>query len=50
LPVAVSYYPLMLCGTGMAKEGKLDIYAMVWGADIMLAAGGVFLLWRVTRN
>jgi hypothetical protein len=40
----------MLCGTGMAKEGKLDIYAMVWGADIMLAAGGVFLLWRVTRN
>lgn len=50
LPVAVSYYPLMLCGTGMAKEGKLDILAMVWGADIMLACAGLVLLWRVTRN
>jgi hypothetical protein len=34
----------------MAKEGKLDIFAMVWGADIMLAAAGLVLLWRVTRN
>ena len=50
LPVAVSYYPLMLCGTGMAKEGKLDIVAMIWGADIMLGSAGLILLWRLTRN
>jgi lipopolysaccharide export system permease protein len=50
LPVAVSYYPLMLCGTGMAKEGKLDIVAMIWGADILLGSAGLILLWRLTRN
>lgn len=50
LPVATSYYPLMLCGTGMAKEGKLDMVTMVWGADLMLVSAGLFLLWRLTRN
>ncbi len=50
LPVAVSYYPLMLCGTGMAKEGKLDMVAMIWGADILLGSAGLILLWRLTRN
>jgi lipopolysaccharide export LptBFGC system permease protein LptF len=40
----------MLCGTGMAKEGKLDIVAMIWGADILLGSAGLILLWRLTRN
>ena len=50
LPVVVSYYPLMLCGTGMAKDGKLDIVTLVWGADLMLASAGLLLIWRLTRN
>lgn len=50
LPVVVSYYPLMLCGTGMAKDGKLDIVSLVWGADLMLASAGLLLIWRLTRN
>ena len=33
LPIVFVYYPLMLCGTNFAKEGKLPPMATVWAAD-----------------
>ena len=31
LPIVFVYYPLMLCGTGMAKEGRYNMIPLVWG-------------------
>lgn len=50
LPIVFVYYPLMLCGTGMAKEGRFNIVPLVWGADAFVGLIGVVLFWRLLRN
>lgn len=50
LPIVVVYYPLMLCGTGIAKEGHYNAALLVWGADILMAGIGTTLFWRLLRN
>lgn len=50
LPIVFLYYPLVLCGTGLAKEGRYNLFAMVWGADALMAVVGVVLFWRLLRN
>lgn len=50
LPIVIVYYPLMLCGTGMAKEGKIDPFLLVWGADIGMGLVGALFLWRLCRS
>jgi hypothetical protein len=40
----------MLCGTGMAKEGKFDIISLVWAADALMVILGVVLIFKLTRN
>jgi lipopolysaccharide export system permease protein len=50
LPIVFVYYPLMLCGTGMAKEGRFNMIPLVWGADAFVGLIGLFLFWRLLRN
>jgi lipopolysaccharide export system permease protein len=50
LPIVFIYYPLMLCGTNLAKEGKLHPALAVWAADILMAMAGVILFRRLLRN
>jgi lipopolysaccharide export system permease protein len=50
LPIVFVYYPLMLCGTGMAKEGRYNMIPLVWGADAIIGLIGVVLFWRLFRN
>ncbi len=50
LPIVFLYYPLVLCGTGMAKEGRYNLFLMVWGADALMAVVGVVLFRRLLRN
>ncbi len=50
LPIVFIYYPLVLCGTGLAKEGRYDLFTMVWGADILMGLVGGVLFWRLLRN
>jgi lipopolysaccharide export system permease protein len=50
LPIVFVYYPLMLCGTGMAKEGRFNMIPLVWGADAVVGLCGVILFWRLLRN
>jgi lipopolysaccharide export system permease protein len=50
LPIVFVYYPLMLCGTGMAKEGRFNMVPLVWGADAIIGLIGVVLFWRLLRN
>jgi lipopolysaccharide export system permease protein len=50
LPIVFIYYPLMLCGTGMAKEGRLPPVPLVYAADALVALGGLVLFVRLLRN
>jgi lipopolysaccharide export system permease protein len=50
LPIVFIYYPLLLCGTGMAKEGRLPPVPLVFGADAVVALMGLVLFWRLLRN
>jgi lipopolysaccharide export system permease protein len=50
MPIVLLYYPLMLCGTGIAKEGRIDPLLLIWGANILMGAIGAALFWRLLRN
>ena len=50
LPIVIAYYPLMLCGTGIAKEGHYNPVALVWGANLFVGGIGAALFWRLLRN
>lgn len=50
LPIVFIYYPLLLCGTGMAKDGKFGTMLTVWAADAVMATVGVGLFWRLLKN
>jgi hypothetical protein len=42
---------LLLCGTGMAKEGRYNMMVpLVWGADAVVGLMGLILFWRLLKN
>jgi len=49
LPIVFVYYPLILCGTNLAKAGHNPILT-VWGPDILLGVIGVGMFWKLSRN
>jgi lipopolysaccharide export system permease protein len=50
LPIVFVYYPLMLCGTNFAKEGRFPPSLSVWAADAVVALAGLVLFARLLRN
>jgi lipopolysaccharide export system permease protein len=50
LPIVFIYYPLLLCGTGMAKDGRWHLAPLVWGADMLIGLIGLMLFWRLLKN
>jgi lipopolysaccharide export system permease protein len=52
LPIVFLYYPLLLCGTNLAKqpEGKFNPIVAVWGADFIMAAVAVPLYRKLLKN
>jgi lipopolysaccharide export system permease protein len=50
LPIVFVYYPLLLCGTNMAKEGRINPVPLVWSADAVVAAMGVVLFRKLLKN
>jgi lipopolysaccharide export LptBFGC system permease protein LptF len=50
LPIVVVYYPLLLCGTGMAKEGKVTPFLSVWMANGALLLASLVLYRKLTRH
>jgi lipopolysaccharide export system permease protein len=50
LPTVFVYYPLMLCGGNLAKDGKVPPWAGVFAADAVLAVAAVVLTWRLIRK
>jgi lipopolysaccharide export system permease protein len=50
LPVVFVYYPLVLAGTNLAKEGRLPVIASVWAANVLTACVGAWMLRRLFRQ
>jgi lipopolysaccharide export system permease protein len=50
LPIVIVYYPLMLCGTNLAKEARFNEVVLVFGADVVVGLTGVLLFRRLLRN
>jgi lipopolysaccharide export system permease protein len=50
LPIVVVYYPLMLCGTNFAKDGKINPALTIWAADVLLLLVGLVMYRRLLRN
>jgi lipopolysaccharide export system permease protein len=50
LPIVFIYYPLILCGTGMAKDGKYPPLLTVWAADMVMAVVGLEMFRRLLKN
>ncbi len=50
LPIVFVYYPLVLCGTGMAKDGKYPPELTIWAADMLMSVIGVVMFRRLLKN
>jgi lipopolysaccharide export system permease protein len=50
LPNVFMYYPLYLCGTNLAKQGKVPLVAGIWAANALIALIGFALFKRLMRN
>jgi lipopolysaccharide export system permease protein len=50
LPVVLIYYPILICGTNFAKEGRVPIPIAVWVADALFAVVAVGMCWRLVRR
>jgi len=50
LPIVVIYYPLMMFGINLGKEGRVDPAYMMWTGNVVLGVAGLFLTWRLARR
>ena len=50
LPTIFVYYPLLLAGGNMGKDGKLPLGLGFWLANIVVGFAGVALTWRLLRR
>jgi lipopolysaccharide export system permease protein len=50
LPIVLVYYPLVLCGTSMVKEGRYPAIPAVWSADVLMAIIGLIMFRRLLKN
>ncbi len=50
IPTIAIYYPLLVAGGGLAKDGRLPMAAGVWLADAAIAVLALGLVWRLVRR
>lgn len=50
LPTLIVYYPLLLSGGGLAKDGKLPMAVGVWAANVVTGLAAVVLTFRLIRR
>lgn len=50
LPIVFVYYPLQLCSTGLAKDGKLHPQLALWSANAVLSVMALGLFKRLLKN
>jgi LPS export ABC transporter permease LptG len=47
LALVVVYYSLSLIGIALAKQNWISAFLAVWMANLIFAAGGIFLVWQM---
>jgi lipopolysaccharide export system permease protein len=50
LPIVTLYYPILLCGSNMAKSGKIPAAPAIWCADFMMMLVAVPLYRKLMKN
>jgi lipopolysaccharide export system permease protein len=50
LPTIFIYYPILLCGSNLAKDGKVSALVGLWAADALLAGTALVLIWKLMRR
>ena len=50
LPAVFVYYPLLLAGGNLAKDGKAPMELAIWSADAILGLASLFLIWKLMRR
>ncbi len=48
--LVVLYYSLSLIGIALGRQNWIPTFLAVWSANILFAAGGVFLLWQMASG
>jgi lipopolysaccharide export system permease protein len=50
LPTVLTYYPLLLAGGGLAREGKVPVPLGVWAADVVVGLFALLLTFLLIRR
>jgi lipopolysaccharide export system permease protein len=50
LPIVFLYYPMLLCGTNLAKAGTLPAAGAIWAADAAMGLIGLALFRKLLKN
>lgn len=50
LPAIGLYYPVVMCATKLAKDGRIPLVAGIWAADAVFLCAACFLCWRLVRK
>jgi len=50
LPIIIVYYPLVLGGTSLSREGRISPMITIWAADAVIGLVGLFLFRRLLKN
>jgi lipopolysaccharide export system permease protein len=50
IPIVLVYYPIQLCSTNLAKEGRIDPVIALWAADAILGTAALVLFRKLLRN
>jgi len=48
--LVVLYYSLSLVGVALSRQNWIPAFLAVWSANILFAAGGIFLLWQMANG
>jgi lipopolysaccharide export system permease protein len=50
LPTVFAYYPLVLCGSNLSREGKVPVAPAIWAADALFLTVAVVLIAKLMRR
>ena len=50
LPTLFVYYPFLLAGINLAKDGKVPADIAVWSANVIVGTIALVLIWRLMRR
>jgi lipopolysaccharide export system permease protein len=50
LPIIVVYYPLVLGGTSLSRDGRISPIFTIWAADAVIGLAGLVIFRRLLKN